>query len=347
MNLISKKKIVYPISVRLRNYLKKYGRVNLIPLTYADLLRYSDSISTYDRNGKDTLWVSVYFEERLQIEIHEALKLCYAHLKSGGELNVLKHLYVDRIDMCTYGNTLPFRIRIVNKLNDNFDYFYIKKADASRVYGLELEHLLSPNRIAFFIDNDLLVEEHIAGIPADQFLQGHFLDRHFDEIRVAKEFVKFNERCFVRLLGDMHSSNFVVDITPDFEETHYRMCALDFDQQSFEGNKKVYMPQFFKQNLMFVKLVSKNLTKESVLQYQKEEHALINRRVRSSRYQVKDLLDAMMHDELSTKEKIENLKKELAKHYKNEIFLTAKTMGHLVKLSIKLIVGNLSGFNEK
>jgi hypothetical protein len=35
----------------------------------------------------------------------------------------------------------------VNKINDNFDYFYIKNADASRIYGLELEHILSPNKI--------------------------------------------------------------------------------------------------------------------------------------------------------------------------------------------------------
>ena len=28
-----------------------------------------------------------------------------------------------------------------DKINDNFDYFYIKNADASRIYGLELEGL--------------------------------------------------------------------------------------------------------------------------------------------------------------------------------------------------------------
>ena len=59
-------------------------------------------------------------------------------------------------------------------------------------------------------------------------------------LRFCKEFVKFNERCFVRLLGDMHSSNFVVDITPDFEEIYYRICSIDFDQQSYEGKKAVY-----------------------------------------------------------------------------------------------------------
>ena len=40
------------------------------------------------------------------------------------------------------GNSQPFRVRIVNQFNDNYDYFYVKRADASCVYGLELEHVL-------------------------------------------------------------------------------------------------------------------------------------------------------------------------------------------------------------
>ena len=36
----------------------------------------------------------------------------------------------------------------------------------------------------------------------------------------------------VRLLGDMHAGNWVVDITPDFEKLHFRMRAIDFDQQT-------------------------------------------------------------------------------------------------------------------
>ena len=51
-------------------------------------------------------------------------------------------------------------------------------------------------------------------------------------IRFAKEFVKFNERCFVRLLGDMRSYNFVVNVIPDVEDFQYRVRAIDFDQQS-------------------------------------------------------------------------------------------------------------------
>ena len=60
---------------------------------------------------------------------------------------------------------------IINRLNDNYDHFYVKVADASRVYGLELEHILSPNRINNLTDGNTLIEEHIAALPCDLFLQ--------------------------------------------------------------------------------------------------------------------------------------------------------------------------------
>ena len=124
---------------------------------------------------------------------------------------------------CTFGNTKPFRIRIVNQYNDNHDYFYVKKADASRLYGLELEQLLSPNEINFHIDGDTLIEEHIIGVPGDDFINNYLDHDDLNEVRLAKEFIKFNERCFVRLLGDMRAYNYVVEMTPDFEQNQYRV----------------------------------------------------------------------------------------------------------------------------
>ena len=46
----------------------------------------------------------------------------------------------------------------------------------------------------------------------------------------------------------MRSYNCVVDITPDIEDYQYRIRAIDFDQQSYEGRKNLYLPQFFKEN---------------------------------------------------------------------------------------------------
>ena len=157
-------------------------------------------------------------------------------------------------------------------------------------------------------------------------------------IRIAKEFVKFNERCFVRLLGDMRSYNYVVDITPDFEEVHYRIRAIDFDQQSYEGRKSLYLPQFFKENLALVQLSVKLMTPETVHQYQVEERTLMAKRIGAARHMTKDLLDVMSADTISTEEKITQLKNELADFYNNQSFRKAKSMGELVKMSLKEMI---------
>ena len=103
--------------------------------------------------------------------LRESLVKIYAVLKTEGDLSFINHLDVARIDFCSFGNSQPFRIRIVNKFNDNYDHYYIKQADASRIYGLELEHLLSPNRITFLTNRNTLIEEHIPGIPGDVFAE--------------------------------------------------------------------------------------------------------------------------------------------------------------------------------
>ena len=179
---------------------------------------------------------------------------------------------------------------MVNKINDNFDYFYIKHADASRVYGLELEDLLAPNRMRFLINAETLIEEHVVGIPGEQFIRTRLEDLDLNKIRLTKEFVKFNERCFVRLLGDMHSSNFVIDITPDFEEISYRLRAIDFDQQSYEGRKSIYLPKYFKENNPIINLGFGLMTPETVQQYQREERSLMANRVKSSQGQINELI---------------------------------------------------------
>jgi hypothetical protein len=319
----------------LRQYLKKYGRETKLPVSYRDLMHFTYSIPLKDKQGRDTLWESVIYDMREWEFIREGLVTIYAILKTEGDLSFIKHLDVARIDFCTFGNSHPFRIRIVNKFNDNYDHYYIKFADASRIYGLELEHILSPNRITFYTNLDTLVEEHIPGIPGDVFINNMMNAPETNRIRLAKEFVKFNERCFVRLLGDMRSYNFVVDITPDVEDYQYRIRAIDFDQQSYEGRKNLYLPQFFKENLAFVELTLKHLNKDSIEQYQFEERTLITFRLATSRYRIKELLDIMSRDEISTPEKTQQLKEELGEYLQTTAFAKQKTMGQVVKTHMR------------
>jgi hypothetical protein len=331
----SRKKPMYPVNDALRRYLKLHGREVKLPVTYQNLLNYTWSTPVKDKNGKDTLWEKLSYDSRDWNYIREGLVKIYAILKTEGDFSFVSHLDVARVDFCTFGNSHPFRIRIVNKFNDNYDHYYIKIADASRVYGLELEHILSPNRITFFTCDNTLVEEHIPGIPGDLFIQHMMEAPETNKIRLAKEFVKFNERCFVRLLGDMRSYNFVIDITPDIEDYQYRIRCIDFDQQSYEGRKNLYLPQFFKENYPFVQLSLTHLNKKSIEQYQFEERTMITFRLASSRYRIKELLDIMSLDEISTPQKVTQLKTELGEYLQTTAFKKCHSMGEVVKTNLK------------
>ncbi len=338
LNKPSKKKKPIAVSQRLNEYLAKYRIKSSLPIQYNDMTRYMSSVPLLNEKGEDMHWRTVYYEQNELKEINDACCEIYALLIIDGDMSVIEHLSVARIDFCVFGNTNPFRIRIINRINDNYDHFYIKKLDASRIYGLELESLLSPNIVNYLVDKDTIIEEHIAGIPGDDFMKNNLDVSKFEKIRIAKEFVKFNERCFARLLGDMRSYNFVVDITPDIEGNQYRLRAIDFDQQSYEGRKRFYLPQFFKENNEIIQIGMDLLTRESVELYQLEEQSLIARRARSEKDRIIDLLSCMTQDQISSPKKVQRLKKELTKHHKSQIFDECDSMGDLVYANLKLLL---------
>jgi len=332
------KKPIYPVSNSLRNYLRVTKREIDVPITYQDLTRANSRLDLFDKKGKDTLWETMIYSESERQFIHEGLRKVYAQLKVGGDTSVIDHLFIDRVDYCLYANTHPFRVRIVNKLNDLFDYFYIKKTDASRVYGMELEHLLSPNKINYLVKGDTFMEEHIQGIPGDTFTHHYLMENtNYNPIRVAKEFVKFNERSLVQLLGDMRRDNFVVEIIPDFDELHFRLRSIDFDQECYEGSCRIYMPQYFKENNPIIDLGFKSMSPVLELQYQKEERMRLRNRVNTSYGQLNSLLDSMVQDELSKQENVIQLKSELAELYQDDEFLTSETMGQIVRTSLRML----------
>jgi hypothetical protein len=295
----------------------------------------------YNKNDKDTLWVRVFYSEHEREDIDLSLKKVYNLLHSDGNESNIDFLNIDAIDYCTFGNSKPFRIKIRNKLNDNFTYFYVKKADASRVYGLELENLLSPYNLNFLINQDTLIEEHVAGIPGDEFYEEHLINcNNSEKSQIAKEFVKFNERCMIRLLGDMRSYNYVIIPTHDFDQVVYKIRAIDFDQQCFEGNLKVYRPQFFKENKKVMNLVKDKLDSKSVDQYKIEERSIIAKRILSSENRTKEILKCMMSDNISTKENINILSKQVFSLTRDKNFNNVINMGEILRGSFNYVLKN-------
>lgn len=331
LNPAGLRKRMYPISDELRAYLHHEGRSVKLPIAYADLLRHDGVMPRRGAHGEDTLWKSVLFRPTDREELELKLVETYQRLVADGRH--IDHLRIGEVDLCPYGNSQPFRVKVINLLNENHDYFYVKRTDANRVYGLELEHLLSPYRISYLVEGSTLVEEHIIGVPGDAFIaEPARYGGELNLVRLCKEFVKFNERCFVRLLGDMRAYNFVVDAIHDVDQVQYRLRAIDLDQQSHEGRLRSYLPQFYKENLPFVKLAQEAIGAETAAQYRNEERALIRRRARRSQGRLVELVGAMKHDVIAPEENIVLLGQELALYHGDEAFRGLPSMGHLLEV---------------
>jgi hypothetical protein len=339
--LISKKKPAYPVSTRLENYLRAYKRNIKIPIFYEDLLRFQGSVVVYDKDDNDTLWVRTYYSEFDREEIDTSLKKVYNILHSDGNEENIQYLNIDAIDYCMFANSKPFRIKVRNILNDNYTYFYIKKTDASRIYGLELEHILSPYHLNFLVYKDTLIEEHIAGIPGDTFIK-EFLPKctETQKAQIAKEFVKFNERCMIRLLGDMRSYNYVIIPVHDFDHVVHKIRPIDFDQQFYEGRFNVYKPQFFKENKIMVDMVANKLQESSVEQYQLEERSSMAKRILSSRGRITKLITCAKEDVTSTPEKIDLLKNQIYDFTLDMQFKKCQSMGEVLETALAFVKRN-------
>ena len=338
---IEYKKPMYPIVPALEKYLHDNNRITEAKIFYEDLLRFSGYIALEDRNGNDTSWLRVYYPEFERNEIEANLNKIYTLLHSDGDEETLPYLTVDSIDFCTFGNSKPFRVKVRNILNDNYTNFYIKKVDASRIYGLELEDILSPYKINYLVYKDTLIEEHILGIPGDVFIKESLDSRtELEKSQIAKEFVKFNERCMIGLLGDMRSYNYVIIPTHDFDQVVYRIRPIDFDQQCYEGNLKIYLPQYFKENFKMVKLVLDKLKPNSIEQYRKEVRSSVAKQIIAHQDRYSELIQVMKNDIIAPVENVIALRTALQKFTKDVKFKNCQSMGEIVETGMNFVIKN-------
>jgi hypothetical protein len=336
--VIARQKIKYPVSPTLRQYLHHFDRLREIPKVYDELRRFTGAVPYEDPSGRETLWLTVMYSPEVFRELRPRLTSIYTELKLGRDAEQHEHLIVDRIDYGDFGNSKPFRIRVTNLFNDNSDYFYVKQADASRIYGLELEHILSPNRINYLVNGNTLIEEHISGVPGDVFLRDYLQRPGLNKVRIAKEFTKFTERSFIRLLGDMRSVNYVVEVTPDFEEVQYRVRAIDFDQQSYEGNGNIYLAFRFNSNRKVTRLAFEVLNRKSIDQYVAEEHAQMARRAKVESSRLRALLGIMRREDIAPREHVVTLARELDRMHGTSGFGDCQSMGELTANHISMML---------
>jgi hypothetical protein len=338
--MILRRKEKYPVTSSLMQYLHHCGRYADVPLVYDDLLRFTASMPYENPSGRETLWLTVAYPPEVMMELQPKLTSIYALLKIGGDLSSAKHLAVERVDFGDFGNSRPFRIRIVNQFNGNADHYYVKYADASRICGLELEHILSPFRISYLVRENTLIEEHIPGIPGDTFIAEYLGREDLNKVRVAKEFVKFAERCYLRLLGDMRAVNYVVDITPDFEEVQYRVRPVDFDQQTYEPALEVYRPHLFPDNKPVDELVRSHLNIPTIVQYRQEERSQTARRIQAEERRYHALISTMGRTPIAPEAHVAALAAGLDEYHHCNDFAGSTNMADLLKKHLERMLSH-------
>jgi hypothetical protein len=151
----------------------------------------------------------------------------------------------------------------------------------------------------------------------------------------------------IRLLGDMRSYNYVIVPMHDFDHVVYKIRAIDFDQQSFEGKLKVYRPQFFKENYIMVQMVQKKLQRDSVDQYKIEERSIVAKRIISSGDRINRLVNICKADNISLPENIEALSKQIYELTLDVNFKKCKTMGQLLDLALDFVKRNYEDVSMK
>ena len=134
----------------------------------------------------------------------------------------------------------------------------------------------------------------------------------------------------------MRSYNFVFVVTPDFEDFQLRVRAMDFDQQSYNGRRNFYRPQFFKENAALALFCSKHLRIETAAQYLREEQTLMLQRAELAASRLGLLLAQMERDPISPPEKVRMLGESLAEHYGRPEYLRCESMGALVRQNLEV-----------
>ena len=132
-----------------------------------------------------------------------------------------------------------------------------------------------------------------------------------------------------------------------FDHVVYRIRAIDFDQQSFEGNLKVYNLQFLKENFKMVEMVGKRLQNSSIEQYKIEERSYIAKRMISSPDRIQHIVRCMKHDAISFPHHIERLKKDLIGYVGDVEFKKCQNMGEILETILIFVKRNYMDISSK
>lgn len=87
-------------------------------------------------------------------------------------------------------------------------------------------------------------------------------------------------------------------------------------------------------------VVKDKLKADSIIQYKIEERSTISRRLIISDDRMKQLINIMKEDTISSADKVENLKNEIFKFTNENSFIKSKSMGELMEKTLNYLRRN-------
>ena len=100
----------------------------------------------------------------------------------------------------------------------------------------------------------------------------------------------------------------------------------------------MYLPQFYKENLLFVELSVSMLDKDSIEKIRQDERKKLAALHLANKHQLEVLMAAMLQEEISENYKVVILRKELSTYHHVHHFAHCKTMGAIVQQQIKQLL---------
>jgi len=126
-----------------------------------------------------------------------------------------------------YGRTCPLRVKVFFS-NDFEKTFYAKILDEKRLFGIELENMLSPYKYEYSASGGGIYEDEVPGIEQSRINSDTKRDNAYLE-----ELAKLDYRAFVMLLGDLNPNENPHNclVTKEFsgDSYTYNVRPIDFD----------------------------------------------------------------------------------------------------------------------
>ena len=225
--LISKKKVTFPVTPSLQVYLDAHGRSIEIPVSYDDLLRF-EGMPILDGNAR-TRSGSIACTACRPGRARPQFEAAVLHPHADGSDTILPFIRWTASRFALY-NTKPFRVKA--RMSSTTTTFSCTSRNATLPASTGWNGATS------------VAEPHHSCLPehlsrnTSSASRDIFIAQRWNPVHAGQRAPPKSTSTTTLLLaapGDMRSYNYVVVITQDFDRIQYRLRAIDFDQQSYEG----------------------------------------------------------------------------------------------------------------